>query len=132
VIAIFASRLAKGLRPQIFGNGRQTRDFIHVSDVVRANLLALQSKQGDGDAFNVGTGISTTISELAGILGDLTGRRHITPVHLKAREGDIRYSCADTTKARRILRFGTEVGLRHGLRLLINNQQVANEVEEFI
>jgi UDP-glucose 4-epimerase len=123
VIAIFRNRLVKGLRPQIFGDGRQTRDFVHVSDVARANLLALQNKQGNGEAFNVGTGGATTINRLAKILADLTGRRDITPVHLKAREGDIRNSCADITKARRILRFVAEVPLRHGLRLLIKNQR---------
>jgi UDP-glucose 4-epimerase len=122
VIAIFASRLIKGLRPQIFGDGKQTRDFVHVSDVARANLLALQSNQGDGDAFNIGTSISTTINRLAKILTDLTGRRDITPVHLKAREGDIKSSCADIAKAQRILRFRAEIVLRRGLSLLLDNQ----------
>jgi UDP-glucose 4-epimerase len=126
VIAIFARRLVRGLHPQILGDGRHTRDFIHVSDVARGNLLALQSRKGDGDAFNIGTGVSTTIERLAKILGDLTGRRDVTPVHLKAREGDIRNSCANIAKARRILRFAAEVGLRHGLRSLLNNQYQLN------
>lgn len=122
VIAIFMNRLVKGLRPQIYGDGKQTRDFVHVSDVARANLLALQNKQGNGEAFNVGTGSATTINRLAKILADLTGRPEITPVHLKAREADIRNSRADVTKARRILHFRAEVQLRRGLRLLIKNR----------
>jgi UDP-glucose 4-epimerase len=123
VIAIFTKQLINGLRPQIFGDGRQTRDFIHVSDVTRANLLALQSKQGDGEAFNIGTGISTTVNKLANILTALIGRRDITPVHLKPRESDIRNSCADISKARKVLHFVAQVELRRGLRLLVKSQR---------
>jgi UDP-glucose 4-epimerase len=122
VIAIFANRLMKGRRPLIFGDGKQTRDFVHVSDVARANLLALETKRGVGDAFNIGTGVPTTINKLAKILMELTGRRDLASVHQKTREGDIRDSCADITKARRILNFRPEVALKNGLRVLINKQ----------
>lgn len=122
VIAIFANRLIRGRRPLIFGDGRQTRDFIDVSDVARANLLALQSREGKGDVFNIGTGVPTTINKLAKILMELTGRRDLAPVHQRTREGDIRDSYADVAKARRILNFRAEVPLKDGLRLLINKQ----------
>ncbi len=56
VISIFANKLRKGLQPRIFGDGEQTRDFIHVSDVAKANLLGLETARGIGEAFNIGTG----------------------------------------------------------------------------
>lgn len=122
VIAIFADRLAKARRPLIFGDGRQTRDFVHVSDVARANVLALHSKRGKGHSFNVGTGVATTISKLAQTLMDLTDRRDLAPIHQKSREGDIRNSCADVTKAQRILNFRARIPLKEGLGLLMNQQ----------
>jgi UDP-glucose 4-epimerase len=121
VIAIFAKHLSKGLRPTICGDGEQTRDFIHVSDVVAANLQALRASNGTGEAFNVGTGRATKISELASLLAELVGRPEIFSTHSPDRPGDIRHSYANITRAREVLRFQPKVELKEGLKLLIDS-----------
>ena len=121
VIAIFTKALIHRRRPIIFGDGNQTRDFIHVSDVARANIIALQSRSGYGDAFNVGTGKAITINHLADLLRAITGRKEIQPAHKKSRPGDIRDSCADITKTRFTLHFKSRIDLKTGLTLLVNS-----------
>ena len=80
VIAIFSKQLYQGVRPTIYGDGSQTRDFVHVSDVVQANLHALNATSGSGLAFNVGRGKSTTINELSSLIAKLANKPDITPV----------------------------------------------------
>lgn len=121
VIAIFSQALIDRRRPSIFGDGYQTRDFIHVSDVARANIRALQSKRGYGDAFNVGTGRAITVKHLVDLLREIIGRKEIQPIFKKTRPGDIRDSCADLTKTKSVLRFTPRVDLKTGLTLLINS-----------
>jgi nucleoside-diphosphate-sugar epimerase len=121
VIAIFAKYISKGMRPTIYGNGEQTRDFIHVSDVVTANVQALGSTVRAGEAFNVGTGRATNISGLFSLLAELVGRPEITPSHSDERAGDIRDSYANMTRAREVLGFQPQVELKEGLKLLINS-----------
>jgi len=121
VIAIFSNQLKRGLRPKIFGDGLQTRDFIHVSDVVNANLLALSTGKGVGEAFNVGTGRSTTINDLALLLARLNNKPKTSPTHASAREGDIHDSYASIARAREILRFQAKVELNVGLHSLLRS-----------
>jgi len=118
VIAIFARNILQGRRPTIFGDGKQTRDFIHVSDVAKANVLALETERGLGEAFNIGTGLRTSILELATALARISGRPGIRPIFDKPRIGDIKHSCANPSKARRVLRFVPAVGLTSGLARL--------------
>ena len=119
VIAIFSKQLRKGLRPTIYGDGSQTRDFIHVSDVVRANLQALNATAGTGEAFNVGTGRAITINELASMLAKLANRPEITPTHAPTRKGDIKDSYADITRAEKVLGFHPKIELEKGLLPLV-------------
>lgn len=121
VIAIFARRLLKGLRPIIYGDGNQTRDFIQVSDVVNANLSALRAARGVGEAFNIGTGRATAIKKLHRVIADLAERNDISPIFAPARLGDVRLICARTEKARTILGFEPRVSLRFGLKSLIES-----------
>jgi UDP-glucose 4-epimerase len=125
VIATFAKQFSKGLRPTIYGDGEQTRDFVHVSDVARANLQALRTERGIGDAFNVGTGQATTINQLFTVLVELFGRPDISPVYSAARQGDIRQSYADLTRSRAILGFETKIEFRRGLELFIESSPKA-------
>lgn len=118
-IAIFTERLKKGLRPRIFGRGHQTRDFVHVSDVVKANLLALGTGKGAGEAFNIGTGRAISISELLHLLAELNGKAKLSPTFSQPRRGDIMHSCANIAKARKLLGFEPKVTLRQGLDLLV-------------
>lgn len=118
VIAIFAKSLALGTRPTIFGDGEQTRDFIYVSDVVRANIQALQTKSGLGEAFNIGTERAITINRLFSVLAQLYGKTNIEPVHADIRLGDIRDSYANMVRTKTLLGFEATVELTQGLKRL--------------
>lgn len=118
VITAFQDRLRKSQPPIIQGDGRQTRDFVHVRDVVEANMLAMAVKKAAGEAFNIGTGLSTSISKLAEIIIEARGREKIRPVYAPPRRGDVRHSCADIGKARRILGYSPTVRLRDYVREL--------------
>jgi UDP-glucose 4-epimerase len=108
VITRFAERLSRGLRPIIYGDGKQTRDFISVNDVVNAILLAATEadkvKISSSDVFNVGTGVPISIDDLAQRMIRIFGF-DLKPIYYGAREGDIKYIYADTTKSKSILKF---------------------------
>jgi UDP-glucose 4-epimerase len=111
VIAIFAAMAARGEAPVIFGTGEQTRDFIHISDIIGGLLLAgVACDVGDGQPINLGSGRATSILELAEILGC------DPPRHEAGRSGEIVHSLADTTRARRVLGFESSVELERGLQ----------------
>jgi UDP-glucose 4-epimerase len=112
VVSVFCQCLSEGTPPEIHWDGEQTRDFVYVGDCVRANLLALQS--GDGQAYNVGTGLGTSIGTLFRLLVEVTGR-DLAPCHGPRRPGDIRHSYLDCRKAGRELGWQAEVSLRDGL-----------------
>ena len=113
VIAIFAALAARGGTPVIFGDGRQTRDFIHVADVVRGLMLAaMATHTGGGEAVNFGTGRGTDLLELASFLGDAPPRFEA------ARHGEVRHSIADAGLAAALLGFEAEIGLAAGLSSL--------------
>jgi len=105
VAAIFATQLLSGRRPVIFEDGMQRRDFVHVSDVVRANLLAADEPRAAGHAINVGTGESLTVGELATRLAALLGRDIEPQMTGSYRAGDIRHCWADVRAARGLLGF---------------------------
>jgi dTDP-L-rhamnose 4-epimerase len=106
VLAIFASRLLNGQRPLVFEDGRQRRDFVHVDDVARAFHLALTSPQANGGVFNIGSGRSVSIGEIATRFAAAMGRPDLPPEIVgKARSGDIRHCFADIAHAGKILGF---------------------------
>jgi len=118
VISRFIGRL-KSRRPAvIYGDGAQTRDFVHVSDAVRAITSALGARRCGGESFNVGTGRSTSIMELYRLLARLTNAK-VHPVYKPERPGDIKTSCADVTKAKERLGFQAAIPLELGLRELL-------------
>jgi nucleoside-diphosphate-sugar epimerase len=106
-------------QPIIFGDGIQTRDFVHVSDIVSANMLALKSKEAVGEAINVASGISITINELAKILSQIAGKEKLKPIFAEPRLGDIQHCSADISKAEQLLKFHPKVMLKEGLSSLI-------------
>ena len=114
VISLFTTALLEGRTPVIYGDGRQSRDFTYVENVVAANLQALAAKGLRGQAVNVATGRAVTLRELLAALGQLTGRR-ARPERRPARPGDIRHSRADVRAARRLLGFEPHVGFEDGL-----------------
>ena len=113
VIALFRRFAADGTPPTIFGDGRQTRDFVHVGDVVRGLMLAADTDSlGRGEAVNFGTGVATSILELATLLGCLPPRFDA------ARDGEVRHSAARVTLARDRLGFCADTTLADGLSRL--------------
>jgi nucleoside-diphosphate-sugar epimerase len=114
VIARFAQALLAQQRGTIYGDGTQTRDFIYVEDVVRANLLACRDSSARGGVFNVGTGHSIRILDLYRRMKSLCGISG-PPRFEPAREGEIRHSCSSTVRSRRKLGFQPRVGLEEGL-----------------
>jgi len=120
VIAKFIDRLMRGEPPVIHGDGEQTRDFIEVSDIVEANMLALERTSVPSDPINIGTGTATSIKDLANLLIDITGRKDLKPVFDQPSAGDIRHSCADISRANRTLGYEPKVPLREGLVKLLN------------
>lgn len=118
VISIFMRQLGEGRPLTIYGDGEQTRDFIHVSDAVRAMMLTLTRDDISGETFNIATGVPTSINRLAGMISELRG---VEPrlLHLEARAGEPRHSYGDTRRARERLGFTPKVSLREGLQLLL-------------
>jgi dTDP-L-rhamnose 4-epimerase len=115
VLAIFAARLLNNRPPLVFEDGLQRRDFVHVHDVARACLLALESDQSN-DVFNVGSGQSRTIQSVARDLARVMGRPTISPeITGKYRAGDIRHCFADIEKSRALLGFEPRIGFEGGL-----------------
>lgn len=110
-IPIFMSRAQAGEELMIYGDGEQTRDFVHVSDVVRANVAAME--HGDGEVFNVATGRSVSINQLARTVLDITGSG-VGIVYQPERVGDIKHSRADVSRISGW--WQSEVGLGDGLR----------------
>jgi UDP-glucose 4-epimerase len=116
VVSTFLEQARSGQPITVEGEGDQTRDFVHVSDVVRANLAAAAT-DNVGRAYNVGTGDSITILGLAELIRDVTGSASEV-VHVDPRPADIERSEADVARARRQLDFESRVALADGLREL--------------
>ena len=114
VISIFADRLANDEPVTVHGDGTQTRDFVHISDVVQANLLAAET-DAVGEAFNVGTGSSISIRELADLMRESTESTSEI-VHTEGRSGDIERSVADIRKAKDKLGYDPMIDLEDGIR----------------
>lgn len=115
VISIFADRAIAGKILTIFGDGSQTRDFVFVGDVARALVRVSLSDDADGEIFNIGTGVESTVNELANLMVELCDSRSSIE-HLSQRPGEIRRSVADVARARSLLGVESRVGLGEGLR----------------
>lgn len=119
VCAIFSSRLMNNQAPTIYEDGDQARDFVHVSDIVRANLLTLETDEVNYQSINLGTGKATSIKKIALLLAEKLGK-HIEPdIPGKYREGDIRQCVADVSKARDLLDFEPRIAPEDGLDELL-------------
>jgi dTDP-L-rhamnose 4-epimerase len=134
VLAIFASRLLNDKSPMVFEDGLQRRDFVHVSDVVQACLLALDEPKARGQVFNVGSGSAYTVRDIARAMAEVTGKTRIQPeIAGKYRVGDIRHCFADVGHAKRMLGYAPRVTLSQGLGELaewLRGQVAVDRVEE--
>ncbi|HET7619100.1 MAG TPA: NAD-dependent epimerase/dehydratase family protein [Vicinamibacterales bacterium] len=115
VLAIFASRLLNDRPPLVFEDGLQRRDFVSVYDVVQACRLALEVPEAAGQAFNVGSGQSYTIREVADMVAAILGKAIEPEICGKYRVGDIRHCFADISRARRVLGYEPRITLEDGL-----------------
>ncbi|HEX5709297.1 MAG TPA: SDR family oxidoreductase [Pyrinomonadaceae bacterium] len=113
VIPIFAHRMLRGEPLTVYGDGEQTRDFVNVSDVARANLAASRAA-GVSAAFNVASGESITVNRLVELMREASGIEAEVE-HAPPRKGDVRHSRADTSAARAAFGFSPEVTLEDGL-----------------
>jgi UDP-glucose 4-epimerase len=112
VVAIFGSRLLKGEPCSIFGDGSQTRDYVFVTDVVEAFFAA--SAKGDGETFNIGTGVETSVNDLYARMAAICGVE-AEPVYRPARPGELERSCLSSAKAGGILGWSPQKDLDEGL-----------------
>jgi dTDP-L-rhamnose 4-epimerase len=135
VAAIFASRLLNGQAPLVFEDGCQMRDFVSVHDVVRANMLAMESPQSDDQVINVGCGTPISIRQVAEILARSL-KKDIQPVITeKYRAGDIRHCYADITRARTLLGYEPQITHEEGFRELaewLSEQEAEDKAETML
>ena len=121
VVSIFAHCFLHGQPPVIFGDGKQTRDFVFVTDIARANIAALSG--GSGQVYNIGTGTATSVLDIYQTMAAVTGMQ--LPVAYKAaRVGDILHSYFNVEKARSELGWEAQVPLDEGLRLTLDSMGV--------
>ena len=118
VITVFLKKIVRNDALTIDGDGRQTRDFIQVDDVVKALTLALEQDRLKGEVLNVCTGVPTSINQLAATLEEVTGKK-VRVNHGPPRVGDIRCSYGDPAKALKNMGFKASVDLSQGLRMLL-------------
>lgn len=117
VVAIWTGALAAGKRPLVYGDGKQTRDFVYVGDVVRALLMAL--RKGSYGTFNIGTGEETSVNTLLRMMRAVTGS-DLQPVYAPARPGEERRSVLAIARARRVLGWKPQVSLEQGIAKTIS------------
>jgi UDP-glucose 4-epimerase len=114
VIKLFLERIQQGLSPLINGDGLQVRDFVYVDDVVNANMLAMESNI-DGKFFNIGTGTTISILDLANMIIKFSGLK-LKPIHRLAVPGDVRATQADITKAKTMLKWKPTTSIQDWLK----------------
>ena len=113
VNAIFIGKMLRKEVPTIFGDGEQLRDYVYVSDIVEANLAALQ--RGDGQTYNIGSGIGTSVNHIYEKLQHIIGFS-APPIYSEPRTGEIQRTYLEASKAQRELGWRAQIGLDEGLR----------------
>jgi nucleoside-diphosphate-sugar epimerase len=115
VLSRFATAFLDGTQPTIFGDGNQTRDFTYVDNAVQANLQACEAAGAVGSVFNVGTGHAISLNQVLELFSKLSGKK-LQTVYDPPREGDIRDSLADISRAKEVLGYEPTVLFEEGLR----------------
>jgi nucleoside-diphosphate-sugar epimerase len=115
VFVKFKERLLRNQPPIIYGNGKQTRDFIHVRDVVNATLLAIE-RNVVGEILNLGSGKATSIKTLCDLFMKVSHKTHLKPIYEPRKIGEIRRSAADIKKMKKFLEFEPRVTIEKGVK----------------
>jgi nucleoside-diphosphate-sugar epimerase len=118
-IPAFVTAILKDKPPTIFGDGRQSRDFTYVDNVVDANLLAARAKKTTGEVLNIACGKAVTVNEIVDMINKITGK-NIKPIYTAPRPGDVKHSLADISAAKKLLNYQPKVSFEQGLRLAID------------
>jgi nucleoside-diphosphate-sugar epimerase len=118
VVPLFIKAIRDNKSPAIFGSGKQTRDFVHVDNIVHANILACRSSILHG-VYNIGSGSTTNLLELIDVINGITGM-DVTPLYTDERNGDIKNSTADISLAQKELGYATKIDFKEGMRRTIN------------
>jgi len=116
--AIFSNRILNNKPPYVFEDGNQQRDFTHVRDAAKANLLALEKSSANYEAINIGTGKPISIRRIADLLIEAYGAKLEPYISQRYRKGDVRHCYADIKKARNLLGYKPSISLEEGLREL--------------
>ncbi len=131
VAAIFLSRIKHDHPPVVYEDGLQTRDFVSVHDIVRANMLVMEDEELSG-FYNIGTGQGRSIREIAELLLKLNGKNDLEPeITGKFRKGDIRHCVADISKARETFGFQPQVKFEEGMKELLEWSATAESDDKF-
>lgn len=126
----FVNLMLKGKRPTVFGDGKQSRDFTYVENVVSANLLAVKSKKAEGEIINVACGKNFTLNELIDNI-NLILKTKIKPIYTKPKSGDVRHSLASISKAKKLLGYKVVVPFKEGLEKYIGWAKEENSKSEY-
>lgn len=124
VITIFVDRLMRNEPLTIYGDGKQIRDFVNIKDIVKANMLAMESDRGVGQTINIGTGTQTSILNLAQVVKKIANKEKTPIIFTKERLGDIKQSLSSTARSRELLGFAPTTTLNEGLKEFVNWQKV--------
>ena len=119
VVGKFIATLLDGRAPVVSGDGKQSRDFVHVADLIEAIKAACIAPKAEGELFNIATGSRITVNGLVNMINNILGKE-IQPKYEEARPGDIRHSLADTTKAEEMLGYRPRSSIMDGLRTTID------------
>ena len=113
VVSIFIDKMLAGKAPIIYGDGEQTRDFIFVADIVKANIMALTA--GSAKTLNISCNTQVSVNDIHGMINDILGTK-TGAVYQRERKGDIKHSCLDNSNAKKYLNWQPSYNLREGLR----------------
>ncbi|MFC1989487.1 SDR family oxidoreductase [Chloroflexota bacterium] len=116
VIAIFFGKIREGKPLTVFGDGEQTRDFVYVGDIAKANTLAATNQAAVGEVFHIATGQESSVNQMVDIIDQVSGRKNEV-IHADFRVGEVKHSRANIEKAQGVLGYSPEVSLREGLPL---------------
>ncbi len=115
VVPRFIASISKGLKPLIYGDGLQSRDFTYIRNVVQANLLAAKVKGIQGEVFNIASGRRYTVLDIVERLNNIFNK-YVHPNFLEPRKGDVRHTLGDISKAEKLLGYRVEVDFEEGLK----------------
>lgn len=128
VITVFTNKLLHRETPTIFGDGLQVRDFVHVKDIVQANMLAMESENAVGEVFNVASGNYISILQLLEMLKAITGT-YIEHKYAPSQTGDVKFGFANIDKIERVLGYRTKVPFKDGLTEIVDYIKSTLEIQ---